>query len=517
MDSFEAQPLDGTTGAIAPFFSPDGRWIGFVADGKLKRIPAEGGGVEILAEMAGPRGASWGPDGTIVFSPDYSAGLFGVPVSGGAVKAVSTLDTTRFERSHRWPQILPDGEWILYTIGNENSPNSYTDAELAIQSLKTGERHILNVRGEMARYVAPGYLIVARNGTLMAAPFSLKEFKTTEALQPVLDDVAGDPGSGISYFDVSRTGSLVYIAGAQNTERELVWVSMDGTTEPLPLPSDAYSIPRLSPDGSKLAVTLGRTYGTDNDIWLYDLATGVFSRFTFGKSMWNPVWSRDSKRLYFASGQGGTQGIMVKPVDGSRNEELILATDKPFYPISFSPDGRQLILNRVGGVGDGDIFIFDLEKRGEPRNLFNSDTYEYEGMISPDGRFIAYGSNETGRQESFVISYPEMIGKWQVSNKGALNPMWSPDGRSIYYISSQGKMTATPVRTSPAFSLGHTRDLFDVTQMVLPNNPTPNFDISPDGKRFIMVRNTGYNSSTTAFNVILNWGKELAARFEGRD
>ncbi len=383
--------------------------------------------------------------------------------------------------------------------------------------MKTGERHILNVRGEMARYVAPGYLIVARNGTLMAAPFSLKEFKTTESLLPVLDDVAGDPGSGISYFDVSRTGSLVYIAGAQNTELELVWVSLDGKTEPLPLPRDAYSIPRLSPDGSKLAVTLGRTYGTDNDIWLYDLAIGVFSQFTFGQSMWNPVWSRDSKRLYFTSGLAGHQGIMVKPVDGSRNEELILATDRPFYAISISPDEKELVLDRVGGVGDGDIFIFDLETRAEPRNLFNSDSYEYEGMISPNGRFLAYGSNETGRLESFINSYPDMIGKWQVSTKGAANPMWSPDGHFIYNFSSQGKMTATPVRTSPAFSLGHTRELFDVTQMVLPNNPTPNFDISSDGKRFIMVRNTGFNSSTTAFNVILNWDKELAAQFEKKD
>ncbi len=513
LNSFEATPLDGTTSATAPFFSPDGRWIGFLADGILKRVPAAGGAVEILADAPGFRGASWGPDDAIIFSPEFRSGLSRIPASGGAVKVVSRIDSTRGERSYRWPQVLPDGDWMLYTIGDENSPNSYIDAELALQSLKTGERHILNVRGEMARYVAPGYLIVARNGALLAAPFSLKEFKTTQPLQPVLDDVAGDPGSGISYFDVSRTGALVYIAGGGNAERELVWVDLDGKVEPFPLPPGAYSVPRISPDGTKLAVTIGRTYGTDNDIWVFDLKSGVFNRFTFGRSMWNPVWSRDSRQLYFASGQAGARGVMVKPVDGSRNEEIIFPSDRPLYPISSSVDGRELILDFVGGAGDSDIFTIDLQEKGEPRNLFNSAAYEYGGMISPDGRFITYGSNEIGRLEAFVSSYPDLAGKWQISTSGGRDPTWSPDGRAIYFISNQGKMMATPVQTNPAFSLGHTRELFDVTRMVIPNDPTPNWDISPDGKRFIMIRNTGFNSSTTKFNVILNWGAELDRQF----
>ena len=386
-----------------------------------------------------------------------------------------------------------------------------------MQSLKTGERHILNVRGEMARYVAPGYLVVARNGTLMAAPFSLNAFKTTEPLQSILDDVAGDPGSGISYFDVSRTGALVFIAGTGSAELELVSVSLDGSVEPLPLPHDAYSVPRISPDGTKLAVTIGRAYGTDNDIWIYDLETGVFSRFTFGQSMWNPVWSRDSRRLYFASGLAGKQGVMVKPVDGSQNRELIFHSEKPFYPLSVSPDEKKMVLAQVGGSGDGDIFILDLQKEAQPRNLFNSATYEYGGLISPDGRYLAYGSNETGRLEAFISSYPDLIGKWQVSNRGGHYGYWSPDGRFLYFNSSQAKMMATPIQTKPVFSIGQTRALFDVSQIVLPNQPTLNYDISPDGKHFIMIRNIGYDSSTTKFNVILNWLAELEGRFGTHD
>lgn len=513
IDSFDIKLLEGTANAGAPFFSPDGQWIGFVADGKLKRIPTSGGAVETLCDAAGFRGASWGRDDEIIFSPDYSAGLMRIPASGGTVQEVTLLDTTRHERTHRWPQILPDGEWVLYTIGDDGNPNFYTNAELAIQSLRTGERHILNVRGEMARYVEPGYLIVGRGGALMAAPFSLKEFRTTKPLQTILEDVAGDLGSGISYFDLSRAGTLVYIPGARNADLELVWVYPEGKVVPLPLPHNAYSIPRLSPDGTRLAVTIGRVYGADNDIWIYDLKTSVFSRFTFGQSMWNPVWSRDSRRLYYNSGLPGKQGILVKPADGSRNEEVVFSTTGPYYLISASPGDRELVLDLVGGVGDGEIFVFDLQKKTQPRNLFNSASYEFSGMISPDGRFFAYSGNESGRLEVYIRSYPDLVGKWQISTNGGSAPTWSADGRFLYYISNKAKMMMVSVQTEAAFAFGHTQELFDVSQMFLPNNPMPNYDVSADGKRFIMVRNPGYSSATTKFNVILNWTTELQERF----
>ncbi len=514
MNSFEALPISGTTNATSPFFSPDGQWLAFLADGKLKKVAATGGAVETLCDAPGFRGASWGLEETIILSPTFTSGLMSVSAGGGKLRAVSVPDSARHERTHRWPQVLPGGEWVLYTIGDMDSPDSYTNAELAIQSLKSGERHILNVRGEMARYIEPGYLVVARNGALLAAPFSLKSFRTTEPLQLVIDNVAGDLGSGVSHFDLSRTGKLVYIPGARNEEMELVWIDRQGKVEPLPLPRKPYSIPRISPDGKKLAVTIGLLYGTNTDIWLYDLTTGVFGRFTFGQSMWSPVWSKDSKRIFFSSALAGKRGVMVKPIDGSRAAELILPGSGPVNPISISSDGTQLILNRQSGLTEGDILLFDLNQKKEPVPLIASPYFEYTGINSPGGHFITYGTNESGRFEVIVSTYPHLTGKWQVSNEGGLAPMWAPDGKALFYYTTLGRMMSVVVQTQPVFSVGKSRELFDVTQMFLPNTAAANYDVTPDGQRFIMVRNSDSSQSSATINVILNWGEELRGRFE---
>lgn len=514
MNSFEARPLSGTTNATSPFFSPDGRWLAFLADGKLKKVATTGGTVETLCDIPGFRGASWGLEETIILSPAFVSGLMSLPATGGKLQVVSVPDSARRERTHRWPQVLPCGEWVLYTIGDADSPNSYTNAELAIQSLKSAERHILNVRGEMARYVEPGYLIVARNGALRAAPFSLKSFETTGPLQSVVDNVAGDLGSGVSHFDLSRAGKLVYIPGARNDEMELVWVDRQGKVEPLPLPKKPYSFPRISPDGKKLAVTIGLLNGTNTDIWLYDLSTSVFSRFTFGQNMEDPVWSRDSKRLYFTAGGSGKWRLMVKPIDGSRPEDLILLLNGPINPISTSSDGTQLILNRQSGLTEGDLMELDLNQKEEPTLLLEAPYFEYGGVNSPGGHFITYGTNETGRFEVFVSTYPQLTGKWQVSNEGGVNPIWAPVGKELFYYTTLGRMMSVPVQTQPAFSFGKSRELFDVTQMFLPNTELGNYDVTPDGQRFIMVRNTNASHSSTTINMILNWVEELRERFE---
>jgi len=485
-----------------------------LADGKLKRVAVAGGTPETICDTPSFRGASWGPDDTIIFSPEYATGLMSVLGSGGEIQVVSRLDTTRGERTHRWPQVLPGGEWVLYTIGDENNPNSYINAELAIQSIKTGERHILNVQGEMARYVEPGYLIIARNGILLAAPFSLEKFETTAAPQLVVSNVAGNPGSGISYFDLSGSGKLVFIPGNPGEELELVWVDHKGQVEPLPLPKKSYSTPRVSPDGKKIAVTIGQAYGTNSDIWIYDLTSDVLSRFTFEQGMWSPVWSRDSKDLYFTSGVIGKRGVMVKPIDGSREEHIIaMGSFGTMVPQSISPDGTQLTLNLLSGPNEGDVLLLNLNKKDQPIPLFESNNQEYYGNISPDGKFIAYTTNESGRFEVFINTYPDLTGKWQVSTEGGRVPRWSRDGKALYYRTYQTKMVSVAIQTKPVFSLGRSIELFDLTQMYFPTIGTANYDISPDGQRFLMTRNTSFNSSATAFNVILNWVEELESRF----
>jgi serine/threonine protein kinase len=517
LNSFNATLISGTTNATAPFFSPDGQWIGFLADSKLKKVAVNGGAVETICEAPGFRGASWGLNNNIILSPEYASSLMSVAGPEGGLESVSRLDTTQGERTHRWPQVLPGGDMVLYTIGDENHPNSYTNAELAIQSLKSGERHILNVRGEMARYIEPGYLIVARNGALLAAPFSLKEFKVTKDLQLVVANVDGDLGSGISYFDVSRSGILVYMQGSRAEEMKLVWVDRHGNVDPLPLPPRSYSSPRISPDAKKLAVTVGRLYGTDNDIWIYDFQTGVFRRLTFGQSMWDPVWSPDSRKLYFSSGLSGKRGIMVKPIDGSSAEQLVFAIEEPIYPISTSPDGRQLILNRQSGLTEADILVLNLNDNQKVSPLFKTDLFEFCGEISSNGKYFAYTTNETKRFEIFINTYPDLKGKWQVSAEGGTQPSWSRDGKELFYYTPQGEMIAVAIQTEPVFSIGKSKELFDVTQMFFPNRPVANYDVTPDGQKFIMVQNASFNPNITDLNIVLNWVSELENRFAKND
>jgi len=517
LNDFAVAPLKGTANARAPFFSPDGQWIGFVADGKLKKVSVSGGAVQTLCDATGFRGASWGPDNTIVLSPEFNSGLMAISADGGPLRQVSVLDSTQHERTHRWPQILPGGRWVLYTIGDPDNPNSYVDARLALQSLETGEKHLLNVRGEMARYVEPGFLVIARNGSLLAAPFSMKTYATTQSPLVVVDNVDGDGGSGISYFSISNNGRLVYISGVRNKELKLIWVDKQGMVEPLPLQNAAYESPRFSPDGKRLAVTVAQPNDSNSDIWIYSLTSRSFNRFTFGKSMRNPAWSPDGRLLYFISYSGEQAGIWVKPTDGS-SPETLLAGIQPFQLAYVTPDGKQLILSRVGvGGALGAVYTLDLSKPEAPKAFFQSDVFSYAGNVSPDGRFITYGSTETGALALFVTTFSNQKNKWQVSSASGGNPLWSPDGRELYYISSLAKMMAVPVSTDPVFSSGTPRELFDVSQMFFPNTPVANYDISPDGKQFIMVRNTGEGPGTHAFNVILNWMDEVQDRFRTSD
>jgi len=509
LSDFLGTSMKGTENGTAPFFSPDGKWIGFAADGKIKKIPVQGGTVEIVTEAVGFRGASWGSDDRIYFSPSFASGIMSVNAKGGDLRAVSSLDTIRHERTHRWVQVLPGGKYILYTVGDVNNPNSYTDAPIVIQSIATGERHILDVRGEMARFIEPGFLIVGRNGTLLAAPFDLDDFRLTKQLSTVISEVSSDPGSGVVDYAVSENGHLVYLPGALNKDLELVWADLDGKVTPITTKLQPYSAPRVSPDGKKIAVTFGVVRGSDNDIWIYDIKQASFSRLTFGKKMFAPAWSADSKRIFYANAVATEEGIWEIPADGGSEGNVLQRMTIPTYPVSVSRNGKFLILNTEGGPSDGDIPMIDLQQRNSSTMLLNAPPYESGGEVSPDGKYILYYTNETGTFEVFVRSFPELKGKWQISVNGGVSARWSPDGQYIYFINPLGKMMAAKVRTQPGFSSDQPQDLFDVTQMYFPNNPVNNYDIAPDGKRFVMIRNGKNTAKMTAFNYIMNWTEEL--------
>ncbi|MBL7960817.1 serine/threonine-protein kinase [bacterium] len=509
VNTFESIPVKGTLNASAPFFSPDGQWIGFHADGKIKKVPTASGAVETVCDAPGFRGASWSPDNRIYYSPAFASGIMSVSASGGDERIFSTVDSSKKERTHRWPQVLPNGKWVLYTVGDITNPNSYSDASLVMQSVETGERRILDVRGGMARYVEPGYLVVARNGALWAAPFNWKEFRTSQPLTMFVKDVNGDLASGVFDFSISNDGNLVYLPGAMNKDLELVWVTRDGKITPLALPPQPYNTPRISPDGTKLAVSIGLVAGSDNDVWIYDLRSGSFNRLTFDKKAFDPIWSNDSKKIFYSNSALDEGRIMEHPADGSSPGTTRSTAKTPLFPIAFSADGKHLIVNTIGGPTDGDIFTLDLSQDKESKPLLNSKAYEYGGHISPNGRYIVYGSNESGGMEIYVRTFPDLNGKWQISTNGGARPFWSPDGKEVLYMNTTGKMMSVPVKSDPVFSMEKPRELFDVTQMYFPNNPLNNYDISPDGKRFIMVRNYAVSANVTYFNVIINWIEEL--------
>jgi serine/threonine-protein kinase len=504
LDNYDVHSIRGTTSGTAPFFSPDGQWIGFVADGKIKKVPTAGGTVETLCDAQGFRGASWGPDDRIYYSPSFTSGMMSMSATGSDITPFSTLDSSKGERTHRWPQVLPGGKWVLFTVGDQSNPNSYADARLMVQSTETGERREMNVRGEMAWVVNQGYLIVGRSATVFAAPFSISDLRATKSLSTVIDGVSGDPGSGVLDFSISADGHLVYLPGALNRDLEVVWVTLDGTVTLLPLPPQPYNTPRISPDGTKLAVSMGVIAGGDNDIWIYDFKKLAFNRLTFTKTVNSPLWSVGGKKVYYATSV--PPGIMVQPVDGSSQGAALFKSKLPVFPMSFAPDGKQLVISTLGG---SDVMVMDVEKGTEPKTLISSEAFAYGGSISPDGKHIIYGSNETGVLELFVLTYPDLKGRWQVSVGGGISSIWSPDGKHIFYVSTVGKMMAVSIKTSPVFSSGPPRELFDVSQMYFPNNPVTNYDVTPDGKRFVMIRNTKSSTRTSSFNYVQNWMKEL--------
>ena len=502
LDRYEPQLLRGTTNGTSPFFSPDGRWIGFEADGKLKKIPVSGGTVETLCDVTGFRGASWGPDNMIYFAPSLASGLMRIPATGGEPSPFSTLDSTKGERTHRWPQVLPDGKWILYTVGNQANPNSYADAILMIQSVESGERHELNVRGEMARYVEPGFLIVGRKASILAASFSLDDFTAKKSLTTLVEGIDGDPGSGVLNFSVSANGNLVYLAGNLNREFQLVWVTRAGKVTPFPLQPQPLRAPHLSPDNSKLAYGAGDVDA--EDVWLFDFKKQAANRLTFGKKAGAPLWSLDGKFLYYAS--TAPPAIVMQAADGSSQGKELFKSEFPVFPAAMMDKGKKMVVSTLAAQ---DIMIMDLEKNARQVALIKGEPYAYGGSVSPDSRFVAYGVNEATGLDVYVRSLPDLKGKWQISTNGGINPVWSPRGDEIFYVSTIGKMMTVSVKTTPVFSYGPPRELFDVSEMLFPNTPITNFDVTKDGQRFVMVQNTRTGGRMTSFNYVQNWIKEL--------
>ncbi len=509
LDQFDAAPITGAEDGAGPFFSPDGEWVGFFAGGKLKRVQLSGGAPQTVCEAPAGRGATWAPDDTIILTPNNPAGtgLAHVPAGGGVPQALTTPDNKSNEHSHRWPQILPGGKAVLFTVFTGGNPD---ENSVAVLRLDTGERRTLVEGATDGRYIPTGHLVYSRSGSLLAAPFDVSRLAVTGRQVPVLEGVRTAASTGFVHYCFSSTGSLLYLSGGlESLDLALVWVDHKGKATPATDQRRYFLHPRLSPDGRRIAVTAGG--GAGADIWVLDLSRDVLARLTFepgqeGASLWTP----DGKRVVFgAVRSGAAQNLYWKAADGSGPEERLTTSPHLQTPGSFSRDGKWLAFREVNPASSDDIWLLPMEGDRKPKPFLQTPFSEAEPAFSPDGRWLAYSSSESGSREVYVQPFPGPGGKWQVSTNGGRMPVWSPNGRELFYRNGDQTM-AVEVGTGGAFSAGKPRLLFEGQYFSLPG--ATHYDVAPDGKRFLMLKNVTPEAALTQINLVENWFEELKQR-----
>jgi serine/threonine-protein kinase len=518
IDQLDAVPLRGINGAAFPFLSPDGRWVGFFtgAGGELKKVSITGGPAITLCRYQGtPRGASWGRGDTIVFATNEpTTGLLSVPAGGGEPTVITKPDASHGEQDHLFPALLPDDRHVLFTI---TSSAGIDAAQIAVLDLRTNQRKVLIRGGTDGQYVDSGHLVYAAAGSLRAVRFDPFRLEVVGDPVPVVEQVT-TMQTGATDFRVSRQGTLVYVPGGSesiNSARSLAWVTRDGHEEPIAAPPRAYAALRLSPDETQVALDVR---DQQNDIWVWNFQRQTLAPLTFDPAVdIGPVWTPDGKRIAFASARTSQTNLYWQASDGTGSVERLTESANIQVPSSFTPDGKSLVVQETGGKTGGDLMLFHFDtRRTEP--LIQTNFVELGGEISPDGRWIAYMSNESGQQQVYVRPFPNVNdGRWLVSAAPGMMPSWSKNGRELFYLSAPAAaLMAVPVQTTPTFSPGNAVKLFD-GQLFVAVTGRP-YDVTADGKRFLMIKstNTVSGATPTSITVVLNWTEELKARLPAR-
>jgi serine/threonine protein kinase len=512
VDESTAKVIAGTEGdERQPFFSPDGKWIGYwsFGDKKLKKISVSGGAPVILCDDVQQLfGASWNENATIVYS-QFSDGIMRISANGGTPES---LVKAKFEALNA-PQILPDGKSVLFT-NRTAQPN-----KIMVQSLKSGVRKEL-IAGTFAHYLPTGHIVylLPNNNSLFASPFDLDRLEVKGGQVPILENVG--------WAIVSDTGTLAYTSApsvAATPGRTLVWVDRKGKEEPLSADPKQYRYPKISPDGKKIAISIDGK--NSREIWVWDLFNKTLTRLTFDEVVDSmPVWTPDGKRIAYSSilrKKGGNgPGVFWKAADGAgQDAQLSPDADRAFLPFCWTSDGKYLVGAETPDLARFDIGMLSIEGNHSRKTLLQEAKVENQPQISPNGRWMAYNSDESGKTEIYVRTFPDVNkGRWQVSTSGGDSPLWSPDGRELFYLNGDAAM-AVSLKTDPNFEIvGTPNALFrDTFVGSLPNNGTP-WDISPDGKRFLMIKPPVWTGAAAAapgprkINIILNWFEELKQR-----
>jgi Tol biopolymer transport system component/tRNA A-37 threonylcarbamoyl transferase component Bud32 len=520
LDSLTANAIPGTAGGgnYQPFWSWDSRSIVFYQDDKLKKVSVDGGPLQTLCDaLTGAGGTgSWNKDGVILFNHTVNGAttVYRVPAAGGASQAVTTLDRVQGEIAHFWPYFLPDGNHFIYLAVNKDSLKSV----IRVGSLDSKESKPLVNAMSFARYAPPGYLLFQSDGTLMAQPFDAGKLQVTGDAFRIVDQVQINATNGRVAFDVSQNGMLFYRA-TNGLDTRLAWFDRNGKETGQIGEAGGYSSPKLSPDGKRLAVY--RSTGSvkaAGDIWVIDLTRNTQTRLTFDPADdYGPLWSPDGSRIAFASTRNGTTGIYIKSSSGTGDDRLLAEIKGSPLPEDWSLDGKSLVyLSPVSGARD--LWYLPLAEPAadsaqapKPVPFLTTSSAERHGQISPDGRWIAYISDETGAYEVYVRSFPNGSGKWQISTTGGYQPRWRRDGGELFYMDPSGKLTAVPIKAGATFEPGAPQPLFQtrVYGMALTTSYSHQYDVTPDGQRFL--NNLDLTNVTTApLTVVTNWTATIA-------
>jgi Tol biopolymer transport system component len=491
IDELEPVPLRGGEGGRSPFFSPDGTQVGFfdAVDAALKKVPIEGGLPATLCRVGDFRGASWGPEDTIVFS---DGSLKQVPAAGGEPMALSAAGLGQLDV---WPHFLPSGEAIVFSMG------ATVEKRLASLRLTTGKVKELGLAGTGPHYLPSGHLVFTNRGTVHAVAFDAEHLRVLGGPSPVIENVAVNSATGVANLAVSRSGALVYVLGA-SVDRQLLWVDRSGREVPLPFPADAYYWARVSPDGERIAVQIDDAGSAD--IWIGDVARGALTRLTTDDAPDRfPIWTPDADRVVFASLRDGERGLYSATVAARGVEERLAAHPEwqGLDPYGWSPGGETLIFSYLVHSTGWDLGKLDADGNWSP--VLEASGAQGQPALSPDGEWIAYLSFLSGHSEIYLQRFPELDNRLQISIDGGESPVWSPDGREIIYRDPT-HIVAVEIQTTPSLQAGTPVALFPDDYF---RGADRTYDISPDGQRFLMVKDA--TSDANDIIVVLNWLDEL--------
>jgi serine/threonine-protein kinase len=498
LSSHKAVPLEGTEAARAPFYSPDGRWVGFTSgDSRLKKVSLDSGQVVALAD-GDWGGGSWGEDGSIIYTPNYLDGLWRVAAEGGGAEELTHPDPAVGELNHSWPDHIPGTDAVVFT--SFRLPLSESRVEL--YDVAAGERRLLVENAVFGRYAATGHLLFVRESVVLAVPFDPRTLELTGSPVPVLEDAFVAPFEGNSQFAVSNNGTLIHApASLLQPPREVVWVDRQGGEEILLEADRRYSAPSLSPDGRSVAITVE---DGNPDIWVYQLDRKVLNRLTFSpRSEHTPIWYPDGRRIAFVL-DAPPFHVYAVPSDGSTEPTAVLESPIDTYVDAVSPDGRWMVVRQLSSEEDYNLGLVEIGAAQDVRPFRNTQYKERFATVSPDGRYVAYESNESGRSEIYIQSFPEPGVRTQVTRDGGEAPLWA--GTTEFFYWDGNRLFAVPVRTTPELTIGEPVELFTASRYT--TKTSREYDVTADGQR-ILIAKIPEASEPREVQIVLNWFSEL--------